>query len=102
MKASELRGMDEARLDDQLTDLHVEWRNLRFQEAVGKLTATSRIREIRKTIARIHTIRGERQADAATRAFLAQRQHGAGATSDRQAVVETTPAEPVATPAGQA
>ena len=44
-----------------------EWRNLRFQEAVGKLTATARIRQIRKDIARIHTIRTEREIDAAMR-----------------------------------
>lgn len=65
MKADELRAMDEARLQETLTGLHVEWRDLRFQEAVGKLTATARTREIRKTIARIHTIRTEREMEAA-------------------------------------
>jgi large subunit ribosomal protein L29 len=68
MKPAEIRGLTEAQLDEQLTDLHVEWRNLRFQEAIGKLTATSRIRQIRKDIARIHTIRTERQMDAEARA----------------------------------
>ena len=70
MKPAELRGMTEEQLDEQLTDLHVEWRNLRFQEAIGKLTATARIRQIRKDIARIHTIRTERQMDAELRAQL--------------------------------
>ena len=113
MKAAELRAMDEARLVEQLTDLHEEWRNLRFQEAVGKLTATARIREIRKSIARIHTIRTERQTEAATRAYLAQRQGAQAAplttpaarattTTERRFVVESTiPAETAATPAGQ-
>jgi large subunit ribosomal protein L29 len=57
--------MSEAQMAQQLDDLHAEWRNLRFQEAVGQLTATARIRQIRKDIARIHTIRTERDIDAA-------------------------------------
>ena len=73
MKAAELRGMTEEQLDDVLTDMHTEWRHLRFQEAVGKLTATARIREIRKTIARVHTIRTERRMDEELRAAQAQR-----------------------------
>ena len=44
-----------------------EWQTLRFQEAIGRLTATSRIRQIRKDIARIHTIRTERVMDEALR-----------------------------------
>jgi large subunit ribosomal protein L29 len=59
MKASELRSLTGEQLEERLKELHTEWRDLRFQEAVGQLTATSRIREIRKDIARIHTIRTE-------------------------------------------
>lgn len=72
MKAAEIRGLSDQQLAEQLTELHSEWRDLRFQEAVGKLMATSRIREIRKDIARIHTIRTEREREAYTRANLAQ------------------------------
>jgi large subunit ribosomal protein L29 len=72
MKPAELRGMSDAQLSQQLTDLHTEWRNLRFQEAVGKLTDTARVGKIRKDIARIHTIRTERELDAAARELLAQ------------------------------
>jgi large subunit ribosomal protein L29 len=71
VKASELRALSEDQLEERLGELHDEWRNLRFQEAIGKLTATARTREIRKTIARIHTIRTERETEAATRAYLA-------------------------------
>ena len=71
MKAAEIRDLNEQQLEERLADLHAEWRDLRFQEAVGKLLATSRIREIRKTIAQIHTIRGERVREAQTRAILA-------------------------------
>jgi large subunit ribosomal protein L29 len=70
VKATELRAFNEVQLQDQLNELHAEWRNLRFQEAIGKLTATARIRQIRKEIARIHTIRTEREHDAALRASL--------------------------------
>lgn len=71
MNAAELRVLSDDQMTERLRELHEEWRDLRFQEAVGQLTATSRTREIRKTIARIHTIRTERETDAATRAYLA-------------------------------
>ncbi len=67
MKASEIRGLNEDQLNGVLEELHQEWQTLRFQEAVGRLTATSRIRQIRKDIARIHTIRTERVLDEAVR-----------------------------------
>lgn len=59
MKASELRDMTDEQLQDRLKELHVELRDMRFQEAVGQLTQTSRAREVRKEIARIHTVRTE-------------------------------------------
>ncbi|MFL5760507.1 MAG: 50S ribosomal protein L29 [Thermomicrobiales bacterium] len=71
MKPADIRAMTNAQMDQQLTDLHTEWRNLRFQEAVGKLTDTARTRKIRKDIARIHTIRTEREIDAAAREAIA-------------------------------
>jgi len=64
MKPAEVRAMGDERLGDQVNDLLAEWRNLRFQEAVGQLTATSRIRQIRKDIARIKTIQTEREIEA--------------------------------------
>ncbi len=70
MKPVEVRGLNEEQLSQRLTDLHNEWRGLRFDEAVGKLTATARIKQIRKDIARIHTIRTERQMDAEARSLL--------------------------------
>jgi large subunit ribosomal protein L29 len=64
MKPAELRSLTEDQLTKLETDLYVEWRNLRFQESVGQLTNTARIRTIRKDIARILTIRHERVLDA--------------------------------------
>ncbi len=70
MKAADVRGLSEPQMTERLAELRQEWRELRFQEAVGQLTATTRIRQIRKDIARIHTIRTEREMDAAARALL--------------------------------
>jgi large subunit ribosomal protein L29 len=72
VKPAEIRVLSDAELDDRIRTLKTEWRELRFQEAVGQLTATTRIRQIRKDIARIHTIRTERELDAATQAALGQ------------------------------
>ncbi len=68
MKPAEIRALNEEQLEERLQELHAEWRDLRFQEAVGKLSATARTRQIRKDIARIHTIRGERALEGTTRA----------------------------------
>ena len=64
MKPAEIRAMDDERLGQQVADLLAEWRSLRFQEAVGQLTATARTRQIRKDIARIRTIQTEREIEA--------------------------------------
>jgi large subunit ribosomal protein L29 len=64
MKPAEIRAMDDERLNDQVAELLAEWRALRFQEAVGQLTATARTRQIRKDIARIKTIQTEREIEA--------------------------------------
>lgn len=61
MKASEIRELSNEQMEETLVELHKELRDLRFQDAVGQFTATSRPREIRKAIARIHTIRTEKE-----------------------------------------
>ncbi len=65
MKPADIRAMTPEAREEALRDLYGEWRDLRFQEAVGQLTATGRIREIRRDIARIKTIQGEDQRAAA-------------------------------------
>lgn len=62
MKASEIRELTAEQMEETLAELHKELRDLRFQDAVGQFTATSRPREIRKAIARIHTIRTEKES----------------------------------------
>ncbi len=63
MKPAEIRAMDDAKLVEQLDDLQSEWRTLRFQQAVGQLTNTARIGQIRKDIARIKTVQTEREIE---------------------------------------
>lgn len=64
MRPSEIRALSAEELGRQVQELQAEWRTLRFQEAVGQLTATARIRQIRKDIARIRTIQTEREIAA--------------------------------------
>lgn len=68
MKPADVRAMSAEATETKLQELYSEWRDLRFQEAVGQMTATSRIREVRKDIARIKTIQGEAQRAAASTA----------------------------------
>ena len=68
MNPADLRQMDDAALEEQLTQNHSRWRELRFEDAVGKLTNTAAIRKIRRNIAQIHTIRTERTMAAAVAA----------------------------------
>ena len=62
MKAAEIREMTLDQLDDQLVKLKREQFNLRFQAASGQLENTSRIREVRRDIARIKTLLHEKHA----------------------------------------
>ena len=66
-KVEDLRQQSDDQLSEQLTTLKREQFNLRFQSATNQLEAPSRIREVRRTIAKIKTLQGERSrtADAA-------------------------------------
>ena len=61
MKAEEIRGMTADQLDDQLVKLKKEQFNLRFQRASGQLENTSRVREVRRDIARIKTVQTQKR-----------------------------------------
>jgi large subunit ribosomal protein L29 len=56
MKASDARAMTVDQLDDEVLKLKKEQFNLRFQRATGQLENTSRVRVVRRDIARIKTI----------------------------------------------
>ncbi|MCC6456892.1 MAG: 50S ribosomal protein L29 [Caldilineaceae bacterium] len=61
MKASELHPLTDLELNNRLNDSHQELFNLRFQRASGQLTNTARVREVRRTIARIKTLLHQRE-----------------------------------------
>ncbi|MDQ3478207.1 MAG: 50S ribosomal protein L29 [Pseudomonadota bacterium] len=52
-------------LQEQLAELKREQFNLRFQSATNQLEKPSRVRVVRRTIARIKTLQTARTADAA-------------------------------------
>lgn len=61
MKTSELRTFDDERLRQMVDERHQELFNLRFQQSVGRLTATGRPRLVKREIAQIKTILRERE-----------------------------------------
>jgi large subunit ribosomal protein L29 len=61
MKAQEYRAMSVDQLDEQLAKLKKEQFNLRFQRASGQLENTSRVREVRRDIARLKTVQVARR-----------------------------------------
>jgi large subunit ribosomal protein L29 len=62
LKPDDLRHMTVDQLDDELLKLKKERFNLRFQRATGQLENTSRVREVRRDIARIKTIARQKRA----------------------------------------
>lgn len=68
IKASELRAKTADERDTLLLDLKREQFNLRFQRAVGQTEATSRVREVRREIARIKTVQHAHNKAAAAAA----------------------------------
>ena len=63
-RASDLRTHSEDELSEQVDNLGKEIFNLRFQRASGQLENTTRVRQVRREIARIKTILGERRRQA--------------------------------------
>ncbi len=59
-----VRGKDAAALKEELATLKKEQFNLRFQQATGQLEKSSRIREVRRSIARVQTVLREKSPKA--------------------------------------
>ncbi len=59
-----LSGMSLAELNDELVAAKKELFNLRFQNATNQLDNTSRIKEVRRNIARIQTVMSQEQRAA--------------------------------------
>ena len=62
MKASDVRAKTADELKDQLVDLKKEQFNLRFQRATQQLEKPAQVKQVRRDIARIKTILGEKNA----------------------------------------
>ena len=65
-KKDDIKVQTDDQLQQQLIDLKREQFNLRFQAATNQLEKPSRVREVRRTIARIQTLQNQRaRAEAA-------------------------------------
>jgi large subunit ribosomal protein L29 len=61
LAAADLRTATEEELNLKLTEAKIELFNLRFQAATGQLESHGRLRAVRKEIARIYTVKRERE-----------------------------------------
>ncbi len=64
-KAGDIRAKTVDELPGLLLDLRKEQFNLRFQAATGQQEGTARMREVKREIARVKTIAGEKQRASA-------------------------------------
>jgi large subunit ribosomal protein L29 len=62
MKPADVRTMTVDQIDDEVLKLKKEQFNLRFQRATGQLENTSRVREVRRDIARLKTVARQKRA----------------------------------------
>ncbi len=63
--AQELRELNDAELIQRLAEAKEEQFNLRFQAATGQLDNSARLGEVRRDVARLHTLLREREIAAA-------------------------------------
>jgi len=61
MKTSDVHAMSDDQLKDELAKLKKEQFNLRFQRATGQLENTSRVRVVRREIARAKTVAAQKR-----------------------------------------
>ena len=59
MRAAEIRKLSVEEINSNIAKLKEELFNLRFQLAVGQLTNTARIKQVKKAIARMKTVLSE-------------------------------------------
>ena len=86
MKTADVRAMTVDQLDDEVLKLKKEQFNLRFQRATGQLENTSRVRVIRRHIARIKTIaRQKRVGDVVPQRAAKPKQKSAAAPKAKRA-----------------
>jgi large subunit ribosomal protein L29 len=79
--AADLRTSTEEELDNKLAEAKTELFNLRFQAATGQLESHGRLRAVRKEIARIYTVKRERELGIVT---IAEEAEDAGEAEDSE------------------
>ena len=67
--AAELRELNDEELVLRLRESKAELFNLRFQHATGQLDSHTRLGQVRREIARIHTLVREREIEAAEQEY---------------------------------
>ena len=60
-RLSDLKAMTDDQLADELLKLKKEQFNLRFQRATGQLENTSRVRVVRRDVARVKTLAAQKR-----------------------------------------
>lgn len=68
MKPQEIRELSSEELDKKIEESRKELFNLRFQMATSQLENTSRVKTVKKDIARLLTIKHEREIEASDKA----------------------------------
>jgi large subunit ribosomal protein L29 len=63
MKVKDLKEMTMAELEQQLADIKKEQFNLQIQQVAGQLENPARIKELRRTVARIRTIQNAKKVE---------------------------------------
>jgi len=63
MKSSEIRSLNSEEIKSKLSDAREELMKLRFQQVTGQLTDSSRLRIVRRDVARMETILREQMAE---------------------------------------
>ena len=66
MKAEDLRAKTVDELNDEIDNLAKEAFNLRFQKASGQLENTSRVRAVRRDMARVKTVLNQKAQETAS------------------------------------
>jgi large subunit ribosomal protein L29 len=61
MKVQEIRDLNDKDLEKRLDDLKEELFNLRFQMTTGQLDNVMRLREVKRSIARVKTVQRQRE-----------------------------------------
>ena len=64
-KSQDLRDMETSELETRLTEVKQELFNLRFQHVTGQLDNFARLGELKKDVARMHTILRQHEIAAA-------------------------------------